>query len=74
MLYVNIYIYIYIYIYMQCIYKKFSCWSKERIKKFQLVLGLYRGLPLFFWSVYLSLHYPSLIFDMILSLYVCVCV
>ena len=39
------------------------------------VAGLYRGLPLFFLEcVYLSLIYPSLIFDMFLSLCVCVCV
>ena len=42
---------------------------------FQLVIGLYRGHPLFFLDcVYLSLLYPSLIFDVFLSLCVCVCV
>ena len=46
---------------------------------FQLVMGLYRGYSLFFLEcVYLSLLYPSLIFDMFLWLcvcvYVCVCV
>ena len=41
---------------------------------FQLVIGLYRGHPLFFLDcVYLSLLYPSLIFDVFLSC-VCVCV
>ena len=41
---------------------------------FQLVMGLYRGHPLFFFEcVYFSLLYPSLIFDIFLSLCVCVC-
>ena len=45
------------------------------LNDFQLVMGLYRGLPLFFLEcVYLSLLYPFLIFDMFLSLCVCVCV
>ena len=42
---------------------------------FLLVMGLYRGYPLFFLEfVYISLFYLSLIFDIFLSLYVCVCV
>ena len=40
---------------------------------FQLVMGLYRGHPLFFIDcVYLRLLYPSLIYDGFLSLCVCV--
>ena len=39
------------------------------LNDFQLVMGLYKGLPLFFIEcVYLSLLYPSLIFAMFLSL------
>ena len=42
---------------------------------FQLLMSLYRSHPLFFLEcVYLSLLYPSFIFDMFLSLCVCVCV
>ena len=42
---------------------------------FQLVMGLYRGHPLFFLvCVCFSLLYLSLIFDMFLSLCICVCV
>ena len=45
-----------------------------RLNVFQLGMGLYRGNPLFFFEcVYLSLLYP-LIFDMFLSLCVCLCV
>ena len=46
------------------------------LNDFQLVMGLYRGRPLFLFFleyVYLSLLNPSLIFDMFLSLCVCVC-
>ena len=43
------------------------------LNDFQLVMGLYRGFPLFFLEcIYLSLLYPSLIFDMCLSLCVLV--
>ena len=42
------------------------------LNDFQLVMGLYRGHLLFFLKcVYLSLLYPSLIFDMFC---LCVCV
>ena len=52
------------------------------LNDFQLFMGLYRGLPLFFFEcVYLSLLYPSLILNMFLSslascvcMCVCVCV
>ena len=45
------------------------------LNDFQLVIGLYRGFPLFFLErVYLSLLYPFLIFDMFVSLCMCVCV
>ena len=45
------------------------------LNEFQLVMGLYRGHPLFFFAcVYLSLLYPPLILDMFLSLCVFVCV
>ena len=45
------------------------------LNKFQLVMGLYRRLPFFSMErVYLRLVYPSLIFNMFLSLCVCVCV
>ena len=44
------------------------------LNDFQLVMGLYRGLLLFFLEcVYLSPLYPSLIFDMFLPLFVYVC-
>ena len=45
------------------------------LNDFQLVMGLYRGFPLFFLvCVYFSLLYPSLISDMFLPVCVCVCV
>ena len=45
------------------------------LNDFQLVMGLFRGHPIFFLEcVYLSLLYPSLIFDMFLSLCLRVCV
>ena len=40
------------------------------LNDFQLVMGLYRGHPLFYLSTY---FYPSLIFDMLLSLCMRVC-
>ena len=45
------------------------------LNDFQLVMGSYRGLPLFFLEcLYLRQLYPSLIFDMFLWLCVCMCV
>ena len=52
-----------------------SIYHVRCLNDFQLIMGLYRGLPLFFFEcVYLSLLYPSLIFDIFSSLCICVCI
>ena len=54
---------------------RFELISVCSLNDFQLVMGLYRGIPLFFLEcVYLIQLYSSLIFNKFLSLCVCVCV
>ena len=79
--FLNLIIHIYIYIEREHIWHKALLMEYSMrleltgVCPFQLVMGLYRSHPLFFFEcVYLSLLYPSLIFDMFLSLCVCVCV